>query len=39
LSLDMKNAWAGYRQELRDITSDLEGVSSILDLNWPTTPQ
>lgn len=39
LSTDMKNAWAGYRQELRDITSDLEGVSGIQFVNWPDTPQ
>lgn len=39
LSDDMKNAWSGYRQELRDLTSDLGNVSSLFDVNWPTPPQ
>jgi len=39
LSTDMKNAWAGYRQELRDITSNLEGLTSLEDVNWPEPPQ
>ena len=38
LSSDMKDAWSSYRQELRDITSNLEGVSSLLDVNWPIQP-
>jgi hypothetical protein len=39
LSLDMKNAWAGYRQELRDITENLDGIENLTDINWPTPPQ
>ena len=39
LSTDMKNAWATYRQELRDITDSLDGVESLEDVNWPTPPQ
>lgn len=39
LSSDMRDAWSSYRQELRDITSNLEGVSSLLDVNWPVQPQ
>lgn len=39
LSTDMRNAWAGYRQELRDITNNLEGVESPEDVNWPEPPQ
>lgn len=38
LSTDMKNAWAGYRQELRDITEVLEGIESLGDVPWPDTP-
>jgi len=38
LSTDMKNAWAGYRQELRDITDVLEGIESLDDVPWPDTP-
>ena len=39
LSTDMKNAWAGYRQELRDITNTLDGIQNLEDVNWPTSPQ
>lgn len=38
LSEDMKNAWAGYRQELRDITEVLEGIESLDDVPWPDAP-
>lgn len=39
LSTDMKNAWAGYRQELRDITNNLDGIQKLEDVNWPEPPQ
>lgn len=38
LSEDMKNAWAGYRQELRDITDVLDGIESLDDVPWPDAP-
>ena len=38
LSTDMKNAWATYRQELRDLTEVLEGLESLEDVPWPDTP-
>ena len=39
LSDSEKAAWATYRQELRDITNNLEGVEGPEDVNWPTPPQ
>lgn len=38
LSADMKNAWAGYRQELRDITDNLDGIESLDEVPWPDSP-
>ena len=38
LSTDMKDAWATYRQELRDITNALDGIQSLEDVPWPNTP-
>lgn len=38
LSTDMKDAWATYRQELRDITDALDGIQSLGDVPWPNTP-
>lgn len=32
-------SWRTYRQQLRDLTTDLSGVSSISEVNWPLPPQ
>jgi uncharacterized protein Usg len=39
LSTDMKNAWAGYRQELRDLDFIDPDMSNINQVNWPEPPQ
>lgn len=39
LSTEMKNAWAGYRQELRDLPESLDGIESLNDVPWPEPPQ
>lgn len=39
LSTDMKNAWAGYRQELRDLDFIDPDMSNIDQVNWPIPPQ
>jgi hypothetical protein len=39
ISTDMKNAWAVYRQELRDITEVLDGIENLDDVIWPTKPE
>lgn len=39
LSDDMKNAWRGYRQELRDITDNMSGKDDLTQLDWPEPPQ
>jgi hypothetical protein len=38
LSEESKSAWAVYRQSLRDITENLEGIQSVDDVVWPETP-
>ena len=39
LSPEMKEAWSTYRQSLRDVTENLDGVENVTDVNWPTPPQ
>jgi len=39
LSTDVKNTWAVYRQGLRDITDNLDGIESLDDVIWPTKPE
>lgn len=39
LSTDMKNAWAGYRQELRDLDFIDPSMSNIDQVTWPEPPQ
>lgn len=39
LSADMKNAWATYRQELRDITNNLDDITNLENVPWPTKPE
>lgn len=36
LTDDEKAVWAIYRQELRDITDHLDGVTDLADVPWPT---
>jgi hypothetical protein len=38
LSEESKSAWAVYRQELRDITENLEDIESLDDVVWPESP-
>ena len=38
LSEESKSEWATYRQELRDITENLEGIESLDDVVWPESP-
>lgn len=35
---DTREIWAIYRQELRDITENLEGIESLDDVIWPESP-
>lgn len=35
---DTREIWAIYRQELRDITENLEGIESLDDVVWPESP-
>lgn len=39
LSAESKQAWADYRQALRDLPDEQGGVNSIDDVAWPTPPQ
>lgn len=39
LSTDMKNAWAGYRQELRDLEFVDSNITNIDQVVWPTQPE
>lgn len=39
LDSDQIDAWADYRQELRDITNVLDGIESLDDVPWPVTPE
>ena len=39
LSAESKQAWADYRQALRDLPDEQGGVNSIDDVVWPTPPQ
>lgn len=36
---DMSQEWADYRQQLRDITQDLETVEDVDGVAWPTQPE
>lgn len=38
LSDEDKELWRTYRQELRDITNDLSGISSLDEITWPESP-
>lgn len=38
LSAADKEAWATYRQQLRDITEHLSGVTDLEQVPWPTEP-
>ena len=39
LSEEEKVAWATYRQELRDLMSDLDDIDHVDDVTWPVEPQ
>lgn len=39
LSAESKQAWAAYRQALRDLPDEQGSVNSIDDVVWPTPPQ
>lgn len=39
LSEESKSEWAVYRQGLRDITENLDGVESLDDVIWPIKPE
>jgi hypothetical protein len=39
LDSDQIEAWATYRQELRDITNNLDGITNLDDVIWPTKPE
>ena len=39
LSAESKQAWADYRQALRDLPDEQGSVNSIEDVVWPTPPQ
>ncbi len=39
LSAESKQAWADYRQALRDLPDEQGGVNSIDNVVWPTPPQ
>lgn len=39
LSPGLKQAWADYRQALRDLPDEQGNVNSITDVVWPTPPQ
>ena len=38
LNEEQKGAWATYRQQLRDITEQLTGITDIGQVPWPTEP-
>ena len=38
LTTEKKAEWATYRQALRDITTQLEGVDTMQNVPWPTKP-
>lgn len=38
LNEEQKGAWATYRQQLRDITEHLSGVTDLEQVPWPTEP-
>ena len=38
LTPEERVAWATYRQQLRDITTSLEGIEFIQDVSWPQEP-
>ena len=38
LNEEQKGAWATYRQQLRDITEHLTGITDIEQVPWPTEP-
>jgi hypothetical protein len=36
---DTREIWATYRQELRDITNNLDDITNLEDVPWPTKPE
>lgn len=38
LSPTVKGWWASYRQQLRDIPANVEGITNIDQVQWPTEP-
>lgn len=38
LSESQLQSWRTYRQQLRDVTSDLSSISSVSEVNWPEKP-
>ena len=38
LSPTVKGWWASYRQQLRDLPANLEGITSLDQVQWPTEP-
>ena len=39
LSDEEKVAWAAYRQELRDLMSNLDDLDHVDEVTWPVEPQ
>ena len=39
LSDEEKAAWATYRQELRDLMSNLDDLDNVDEVTWPVEPQ
>lgn len=39
LTQDQKQLWAEYRQLLRDLTTNLDGITDLADVPWPTQPE
>lgn len=38
ISEQKKEEWSNYRQQLRDLPSKIETISSMRDINWPIIP-
>lgn len=38
ISQELKEQWAVYRQALRDVPENLQGITSINEVPWPTPP-
>ncbi len=39
LSEEQRNAWATYRQQLRDITNQFENDDDLIEVVWPEAPR